>query len=109
MPSVFWIAIIVLLLLGLWLFSQFYHRHIQGENAPERSTEVIILDKQSISVEHPLPGQEDREYWIYVQQGKLGPKREFQVGVHYFHALNPGDRGVLTYRGTQFLHFALQR
>lgn len=109
MPGVFWITLAGLLLLGLWLFSRFYRRHIQGENAPERSALVVILDKQSIEIPHPLPGQDDREYWIYVQKGKLGPKREFQVGVHYFQALNPGDRGTLTYRGTQFLHFSLQR
>ncbi|CAK2134375.1 hypothetical protein VCRA2112O187_700017 [Vibrio crassostreae] len=39
----------------------------------------------------------------------VGPKREFQVGIHYFHALNPGDKGTLTYQGDKFLHFALKR
>ncbi|NMS64366.1 DUF2500 domain-containing protein, partial [Vibrio parahaemolyticus] len=54
-------------------------------------------------------GQDDQEYWIYVQRGSIGPKREFQIGVHYYHALNPGDKGTLTYRGNKFLHFAIKR
>ncbi|MGI2883266.1 DUF2500 domain-containing protein [Vibrio furnissii] len=109
MPGVFWIALGGLITVGLWLFSRFYRRHIHGENAPERHVQVTVLDKQSIDIPHPLPGQDDREYWVYVQKGQWGPKREFQVGIHYFHALNPGDRGTLTYRGTDFIHFALQR
>ncbi|MFZ6043921.1 DUF2500 domain-containing protein, partial [Vibrio natriegens] len=28
---------------------------------------------------------------------------------HYYHALNPGDRGTMTYKGLTFLHFTLQR
>ncbi|MGR5471404.1 DUF2500 domain-containing protein, partial [Vibrio astriarenae] len=26
-----------------------------------------------------------------------------------YHALNPGDKGTLTYHGDKFLHFALKR
>ncbi|MDG2663993.1 DUF2500 domain-containing protein, partial [Vibrio parahaemolyticus] len=26
-----------------------------------------------------------------------------------YHALNPGDKGTLTYRGNKFLHFAIKR
>ena len=51
----------------------------------------------------------DEEYWIYVEPISGGPKREFMVGIHYYHALNPGDKGTMTYRGQQFIHFALQR
>ncbi|MGC9421292.1 MULTISPECIES: DUF2500 domain-containing protein [unclassified Vibrio] len=102
------ISLIALFISGLWLFLHFYRRHIQGENAPQRQAFVTILDKQIIDIPHPLPDQEDQEYWIYVQKG-LGPKREFQVGPHYFHALNPGDQGELTYQGRKFLHFALTR
>lgn len=92
-----------------WAFVHFYRKHIQGENAPEQTTEVTILDKQSIQIEDAQPGQDDQEYWIYVQKGRIGPKREFQVGIHYFHALNPGDQGTLTYQGDKFLHFAMKR
>lgn len=103
------ISLISLLIVGLWLFSQFFRRHMQGEKAPQRRVIVTILDKQIIEISHPLPDQENQEYWIYVQKGALGPKREFQVGPHYFHALNPGDQGELTYQGRKFLHFALTR
>ena len=92
-----------------WFFVGFFRKHMQGENAPQQTANVTVLDKQSIQVETQHPSQESEEYWIYVQRGKWGPKREFQVGVHYYHALNPGDKGALTYQGTKFLHFALQR
>ncbi len=102
-------TLITLLVVAALLFSRFYRRHMQGENAPEKQALVTILDKQSIAVDNPFIGEDDQEFWIYVQKGRIGPKREFQVGVHYFHAINPGDKGILTYRGTQFIHFALQR
>eukprot|EP00487_Bulimina_marginata_P008908 TRINITY_DN32341_c0_g1_i1.p1 TRINITY_DN32341_c0_g1~~TRINITY_DN32341_c0_g1_i1.p1 ORF type:complete len:109 (+),score=10.06 TRINITY_DN32341_c0_g1_i1:110-436(+) len=86
----------------------FYRKHIQGENAPEQSVNVTILDKQTIQVPDAQPGEEE-EFWIYVQRGAVGPKREFQIGVHYYHALNPGDKGTLTYQGDKFLHFAMKR
>lgn len=102
-------SLITLLGLGLWLFSRFYRQHIQGENAPERTAQVTVLDKQIIVIKHPLPHQEQQEYWIYVQKGTIGLKREFQIGPHYYHALQPGDQGLLTYQGRKFLHFALQK
>ncbi len=103
------LSLLLLLVVSAFLFIYFYQRHMQGRNAPEKTALVTILDKQSIPVTNPLPGQDDQEFWIYVQKGRLGPKREFQVGVHYFHALTPGDKGVLTYQGSQFIHFALER
>ncbi|MGD8118662.1 DUF2500 domain-containing protein [Vibrio sp. TRT 29B02] len=109
MPLTLSIAIALFALISGWTFVHFYRKHIQGENAPQQTVEVTILDKQAITVDDPKPGQDDQEYWIYVQKGKIGPKREFQVGIHYFHALNPGDQGTLTYQGAKFLHFALKR
>ncbi len=103
------LSLLVLLAAAGLLFRYLYQRHIQGKNAPERQVHVTILDKQSIPIPNPLPGQEDQEFWIYVQKGRLGAKREFQVGVHYYYALNPGDKGILTYQGNQFIHFALER
>ncbi len=103
------LSLLLLLVAAATLFIYFYQKHIHGKNAPEKQAHVTILDKQSIPVTNPLPGQEDQEFWIYVQKGRLGPKREFQVGVHYFYALNPGDKGILTYQGAQFIHFALER
>ncbi|AIU68384.1 RNA polymerase subunit sigma [Vibrio coralliilyticus] len=109
MPLTLFIAIIVFVLASGWVFSRLYRRHIQGEDAPEQTADVTVLDKQAIDVHDAQPGQDEQEYWIYVQKGRLGPKREFQVGVHYFHALNPGDKGMLTYQGDKFLHFAMKR
>ena len=109
MPISLYIAVALLCLLAGWAFSNFYRRHMQGEDAPEQTVNVSILDKQSISIDEAQPGQDDQEYWIYVQKGKIGPKREFQVGIHYFQALTPGDKGTLTYQGDKFLHFAIKR
>ncbi|WP_454442784.1 DUF2500 domain-containing protein [Vibrio bathopelagicus] len=109
MPNSLFFAIFALAGLAAWVFFGFYRKHMQGDNAPEKKVNVTVLDKQSIDLPDAEPGQEDQEYWIYVQRGVVGPKREFQVGIHYFHALNPGDKGTLTYQGDKFLHFALKR
>jgi len=109
MPNSLFLAVLALIVVGAWVFIRFYRQHVQGENAPEKKVDVTVLDKQSIELPDAQPGQDDQEYWIYVQRGMVGPKREFQVGVHYFHALNPGDKGTLTYQGDKFLHFAMKR
>lgn len=109
MPITLIVAIIVFIIFSAWAFYSFYTWHIQGQGAQEQTVEITVLDKQTIDVPDAQPGQEDQEFWIYVQKGRLGPKREFQVGVHYYHALNPGDKGTLTYQGDKFLHFALKR
>ncbi|KII80268.1 DUF2500 domain-containing protein [Vibrio renipiscarius] len=109
MPISLYIALALLALLAGWVFSNFFRRHMQGENAPEQTVDVTILDKQAIANDESEPGHDEQEYWIYVQKGKIGPKREFQVGIHYFQALNPGDKGTLTYQGDKFLHFAMKR
>lgn len=108
MPIWIALAVVVLFTTSTFYFIRFYRRHMQGENAPERKIDVEILDKQSTAVIGAQPGEDNEEYWIYVQPTKGGPKREFMVGVHYYHALNPGDRGTMTYKGLSFLHFALQ-
>ncbi|MBY5947088.1 DUF2500 domain-containing protein [Photobacterium rosenbergii] len=109
MPIAIPATIIALLAVALYCFVHIYRKHTLGENAPERQIEVEILDKQSTPVIGARPGEDDEEYWIYVQPTKGGPKREFMVGIHYYHALNPGDKGVMTYQGTTFRHFALKR
>jgi len=106
--SIFGLLLILAIAAG-WFFLRFQRKHSLGENAPEQKADVTILDKQSIDIPDAQPGQEDQEYWIYVQKGRVGPKREFQVGIHYYSALNPGDKGTMTYRGDKFLHFALKR
>ncbi|WP_282156873.1 DUF2500 domain-containing protein [Vibrio diabolicus] len=109
MPISLIVALFALIALGAWVFFRFYSKHYVGEDAPEQSAQVTILDKQAIDIPDAPPGQDDQEYWIYVQRGSIGPKREFQIGVHYYHALKPGDKGTLTYRGNKFLHFAIKR
>ncbi|WP_428773614.1 DUF2500 domain-containing protein [Vibrio sp.] len=109
MPIELTLMILLLITVSGGLFGFVYRRHVQGRQAPERQLEVTILDKQVIDIEAALPGQEQQQYWIYVQRGQFGSKREFQVSVHYYHALNPGDSGLLTYQGDRFIHFALKR
>lgn len=104
-----WIIVVLclLLLLALSYFIYNYRRHTLGIDAPEKKIEVQILDKQSNRIIGAQPGEE--EYWFYVQPLTGGPKREFMIGIHYYHALHPGDIGTMTYRGQQFVHFALKR
>lgn len=81
-------------------------KHLIGQVAEERTIDIRILDKQAVAIPNPQQHQDPEEYWIYVEPMEGGPKREFQVGIHYYHALHPGDYGTLTYRGAQFVHFA---
>lgn len=109
MPITLLICMILLIGLAAWLFHRFNQKHNFGHEAPEQQVKIMIIDKQSIDIPEAQPGQEDQEYWIYVQKLPVGPKREFKVGIHYYNALNPGDKGTLTYQGDKFLHFALKR
>lgn len=109
MPVTLLLSLVLLIGLSAWIAIQFHKKHQLGQDAPELTIKVAILDKQSIDIPEAQPGQDDQEYWIYVQKLPIGPKREFKVGVHYYSALNPGDKGMLTYQGDQFLHFTLQR
>ncbi len=109
MPIWIVLAVAILFVISIFYFIRFYRRHVQGENAPEQKIDVEVLDKQSMAIIGAQPGEDNEEYWIYVQPTKGGPKREFMVGIHYYHALNPGDRGTMTYKGLSFVHFALER
>lgn len=109
MPVTYIILLLIFIFAAAFLFKRFQSKYILGENAPEMTAEVTILDKQIVEIPDTQPGEKDQEFWIYVQKGRFGPKREFEVGVHYFHALNPGDKGIMTYQGRKFHHFALKR
>lgn len=109
MPIYLIIIVVALVVIAALLFRFSFSRHIQGAGAETKSASVTVIDKQAVDIPDAAPGQEDREYWIYVQKGMLGPKREFKVGIHYFEALQPGDKGELTYKGDEFMHFALKR
>ncbi len=109
MPLYLIVIVVALVVVAALLFRFSFTRHVQGEGAETKTAKVTIIDKQAVDIPNALPGQEDREYWIYVQKGMLGPKREFKVGIHYFEALEPGHKGELTYKGDEFIHFALKR
>ncbi|MEJ2764415.1 DUF2500 domain-containing protein [Photobacterium sp. MCCC 1A19761] len=109
MPTPLILIVTGLLILSAFYALRIYRRHVQGDQAPEKTVQVEILDKQSIAIAGARPGEDSEAYWIYVRPLRGGPKREFEVGVHYYHALNPGDRGTMTYQGQTFRHFALQR
>nr|WP_255555722.1 DUF2500 domain-containing protein [Enterovibrio paralichthyis] len=102
--------VVALLVIAGVYFLLTYQKHMLGHGAEERTIDIRILDKQSVTIPNPQQNQEPEEYWLYVEPIEGGPKREFQVGIHYYHALQPGDCGTLTYRGLDFIHFAkLQR
>ncbi|EVU12161.1 hypothetical protein D046_6853A, partial [Vibrio parahaemolyticus V-223/04] len=57
MPISLILAIFALIALGAWVFFRFYSKHYVGEDAPEQSVQVTILDKQAIDVPDAQPGQ----------------------------------------------------
>lgn len=60
MPISLILAIFALIALGAWVFFRFYSKHYVGEDAPEQSVQVTILDKQAIDVPDAQPGQDDK-------------------------------------------------
>lgn len=107
--SMILLVIALAVIAGVYFFLTF-QKHTLGYGAEERTIDIRILDKQSVVAPDAQQHEDPEEYWIYVEPISGGPKREFQVGVHYYHALQPGDCGTLTYRGSDFIHFAkLQR
>ncbi len=110
MPLLMFIAISLLMVVaGLGCY-RLYLQHSQGHHAVEKTIEVTVLDKQMLeNHQHDSFISNANSYWIWVQKGRFGPKREFEVTFDYFQVLNPGDKGQLTYHGDQFIHFALQR
>lgn len=103
MPISMVIFLIALVVIAAVYCALSYQKHILGYHAKERNIDVRILDKQSVA---PLTPNLEEEYWIYVEPLSGGPKREFQIGIHYYHALQLGDCGTLNYKGLSFLHFA---
>ncbi|CAM4235249.1 DUF2500 domain-containing protein [Vibrio neonatus] len=108
MPISLFVLVAILVVTAAFAFKYIYSKHVHGVDAPEQKASVTVIDKQAIDIPDAQPGEE-QEYWIYVQKGRFGPKREFKVGVHYYHALSPGTQGELTYQGDKFMHFALKR
>ncbi|GAB7218916.1 DUF2500 domain-containing protein [Vibrio comitans] len=109
MPTSLLFLVAILVATAAVAFKYVFSKHVQGIGAVEQKTKVTIIDKQAVDLPDAQPGEEDKEYWIYVQKGRFGPKREFQVGVHYYHALLPGHQGELTYQGDKFMHFSMKR
>lgn len=110
MPIAVMLLVVALMVIAGVYFALTYKKHTLGEGAQERTIDIRILDKQAVALPDVQQHQEPEEYWIYVEPVDGGPKREFQVGIHYYHALQPGDVGTLTYCGMTFIHFAkLQR
>jgi hypothetical protein len=109
MPSSLFFLVVILVVIAAFGFKFVFNKHVQGIDAPEQKVKVTVIDKQTVEIPDAQPGEEDLEYWIYVQKGHFGPKREFKVGVHYYHALDLGAQGELTYQGDKFMHFALAR
>ena len=68
MPISLIVALFALIALGAWVFFRFYSKHYVGEDAPEQSAQVTILDKQAIDIpDAPRPRILDlcpaRFYW----------------------------------------------
>ena len=103
--SVILLVIALAVIAGVYFVFTF-QKHTLGQGAEERAIDIRILDKQAVALPSDEQHQDPEEYWIYVQPISGGPKREFQVGIHYYHALQAGDCGRLTYRGSDFVHFA---
>ncbi|MBD1576441.1 DUF2500 domain-containing protein [Vibrio sp. S11_S32] len=106
MPLTLLLCLLLIIVLAFISYSSFNKKHILGFDAKEQKVNVVVLNTQIVEIPNTQPGEENQEYWIYVQKQPMGPKREFKVGIHYFHALSPGDKGVLTYCGDKFQHFA---
>lgn len=105
MPFQALLLLLSLIIVAACFFFLNYRKHQLGVGAQERSIDVRILNKQSMTFAAEGPHEDGMQYWIYVQPLKGGPKREFSVEPHYYDALEPGDRGTMIYQGLKFIHF----
>ncbi len=78
MPISLILALFALIALGAWVFFRFYSKHYFGEDAPEQSAQVTILDKQVIEVPEAEPGQDDKNIGFMYNAARLDQNASFK-------------------------------
>lgn len=56
MPVTYIILLLIFIFAAAFLFKRFQSKYILGENAPEMTAEVTILDKQIVEIPDTQPG-----------------------------------------------------
>lgn len=93
MPISFVFAVLALILIGGWLFVRFFRTHIQGNNAPEQTVQVTILDKQVIPIADAQPGEDDQSIGFTCNAALLDQNGSFKLGYTISTHSTQGTKG----------------
>ncbi|MBJ8680928.1 DUF2500 domain-containing protein [Citrobacter freundii] len=116
-PPLFFIVIIVLIVIAAsFRFVQQRREKADNDAAPLVQKQVVVSNKR----EKPLNDRRSRQqevspagtsmrYEASFKPQNGGMKQTFRLDAQQYHALTVGDKGTLSYKGSRFVDFTLER
>ena len=116
-PPLFFIVIIVLIVIAAsFRFVQQRREKADNDAAPLEQKQVVVSNKR----EKPLNDRRSRQqevspagismrYEASFKPQKGGMEKTFRLDAQQYHALTVGDKGTLSYKGSRFVDFTLER
>ncbi|HEE0142403.1 TPA: DUF2500 domain-containing protein [Citrobacter youngae] len=116
-PPLFFIVIIVLIVVAAsFRFVQQRHEKADNDAAPLVQKQVVVTNKR----EKPLNDRRSRQqevspagtsmrYEASFKPQSGGLEQTFRLDAQQYHALTVGDKGILSYKGSRFVDFTLER
>ena len=116
-PPLFFIVIIVLIVVAAsFRFVQQRREKADNDAAPLVQKQVVVTNKR----EKPLNDRRSRQqevspagtsmrYEASFKPQSGGLEQTFRLDARQYHALTVGDKGTLSYKGSRFVDFTLER
>ncbi|MDM2761307.1 DUF2500 domain-containing protein [Citrobacter sp. Cpo148] len=116
-PPLFFIVIIVLIVIAAsFRFVQQRREKADNDAAPLVQKQVVVSNKR----EKPLNDRRSRQqevspagtsmrYEASFKPQNGGMEQKFRLDAQQYHALTVGDKGTLSYKGSRFVDFTLER
>lgn len=116
-PPLFFIVIIVLIVVAAsFRFVQQRREKADNDAAPLVQKQVVVSNKR----EKPLNDRRSRQqevspagtsmcYEASFKPQNGGMEQTFRLDAQQYHALTVGDKGTLSYKGSRFVDFTLER
>lgn len=103
--TVIWVIIFLLI---IFHFVKFVYEWIKNNVSPIVSKQVKVVAKRMDYAGTPN-GSGYTLYYITFEDIYSGVRKEFRVKAKQFGIIAEGDCGILTYQGTRFLSFTIDR
>ena len=116
-PPLFFIVIIILIVVAAsFRFVQQRREKADNDTAPLVQKQVVVSNKR----EKPLNDRRSRQqevspagtsmrYEVSFKPQSGGFEQTFRLDAQQYHALTVGDKGTLSYKGSRFVDFTLER